>query len=145
MDGETMRYLLSDVHIEAAKTLLEKEGPCSLFHLAGRLQEQSICPDLDKIYFIQQLRELSEQNVLDSSKIEKAKLLRGLTAQQKLLIKELAEGAVRDQEFLTFDQIAEKIVEQTGGKIEEVKRQILFLFVPLHSSGDSDDETPSEG
>lgn len=142
-----MRYSLNDIHAEAIKVAVVSIGPITLLNLVKRLKEEKICSDLDDIMYICQLQKLIEQGKIDKNLILKSTGLSGLTNNQKIAIKEIVEKVKRDNESLSFLEIADQCCKITGeGDPEDVVRKIKFLMIPLtseHSNDDTNEEDES--
>ena len=135
-----MRYSLNDIHAEAIKTAIVSVGPITLLNLVKKLKEEKICSDLDDVMYICQLQKLIEQGKIDKNLILKYTGLSGLTNNQKIAIKEITEKVKRDNECLSFLEIATQCCEITGeGNPEDVVRKIKFLLIPLTSEHSNDD------
>lgn len=135
-----MIYQLNEVHIQAAKTVLDQIGPCTLLDLAKHLKEQKICRDLDNVAFVCKLRSLVDNGKLDNKLVNKPQVMRGLTNKQKEAIQSITEEFASNGKTLTFSDLAQYVVEKTGeDNPTNVERKIRFLFIPM-STGEHDDE-----
>lgn len=135
-----MRYSLNDIHTEAIKVAIVSIGPITLLNLVKRLKAEKICSDLDDVMYICQLQKLIEQGKIDKNLILKSTGLSGLTNSQKIAIKEIVEIVKRNNENLSFLEIAERCCKMTGeGDPEDIVRKIKFLMIPLTSEHSNDD------
>lgn len=133
-----MSHELTKLHLETARTLLEKEGPCTFLQLVDKLQERGVCPKLDRVSFMYKLRAAVKSGELNEKAFKKPPPLKGLSVAQKQAIVEIVSVADVVNELLSFKQIAERCVEKTNeGTIESVEISLRFLFYSLSDKGEN--------